>query len=856
MAVAGIPERMRKAVKGNNIDQEACKSQEANTGTAVAGGKRPDERRASSSHSVSATSAVSSEEGNEAGGDAEKQSAPNGKRQPMAARKVGDQRQKSRCRPRRSCTRSKSRSPLRSRERGHAPPPWEAGAGVPQPMLSPEEMQISACLSLRKKYSMGKQRIAPIQVGFDDANRDGIRLNGKRCDELLGDVCVMGFDLNEANHDNVAVQVRPGDLTISKHNESVCLSSKFLAVLNAAAINFSSLSHSHLHQCIKNILGKAFAVAPARFCHEGALSMELVHRRDPALAEACQTGLVWEVLAWQIRDEPDALRLIQAACNRKSLAQMKETEMQAVSRLSSICSGLAARAGDGVQVAYGAAREQLSSTMPEVANSSDFMGMLRFVITLGAEAAPFLPYLRDFIGHRGQGRHVRLSLFGEASRMPSALPWLMVAVVIMGYTAPEAFFTDGMSRFVCAADMKVFTASGGAGARSGDATEKAMLAETILSYFHVTCKQAGVFSGLGEGKILDFLGLLDSTVARFMTEKHMGAKHEQIQQLEDIADIYYEDMKRNMAPAGIRIPPRMWDPRKDDMGLSGRARSSDTAKGTKQQGGVDSLEPRIIQYNEDGKAMNEQATYRKMKEVETVPWETSERPNVALEAAKSQLLYAIKMSNDFLIHAMSGKFTILRSSGDLSVRATEDLAIHEVGFVPMVSSAAFISQPPKKGAASPSSVRVQGYSIESKDGLISELLINSCLKMPPRGTSFAEYKKPISVHPFWAMRRVGHDDADAEVNMEIEFVRFDQVFNVGFAPLLVNLRSAGTGASDYGSVYVPVARNCKAIQTDDELVLRVSKHKKAKAEEEYTWDTRPRKEPKPSKSSQAATDFV
>ena len=77
--------------------------------------------------------------------------------------------------------------------------------GIPSSMLSPQERQISTCLSLRKKYSLGVQQLTCSLVGFDPANRDGVPLGGHRCDQLLGDIFFMGFDPTEAQHDKVCV---------------------------------------------------------------------------------------------------------------------------------------------------------------------------------------------------------------------------------------------------------------------------------------------------------------------------------------------------------------------------------------------------------------------------------------------------------------------------------------------------------------------------------------------------------------------------------------------------------------------------------------------------------------------------
>ena len=107
--------------------------------------------------------------------------------------------------PDRSSDRGPSKRQCHASPGGHAESDSPAPEGIPASMLSPQERQISTALSLRKKYSLGIQQLTCQLVGFDPANRDGLPLGGHRCDQLLGDIFCMGFDLTEAQHDNVCV---------------------------------------------------------------------------------------------------------------------------------------------------------------------------------------------------------------------------------------------------------------------------------------------------------------------------------------------------------------------------------------------------------------------------------------------------------------------------------------------------------------------------------------------------------------------------------------------------------------------------------------------------------------------------
>ena len=166
---------------------------------------------------------------------------------------------------------------------------------------------------------------------------------------------------------------------------------------------------------------------------------------------------------------------------------------------------------------------------------------------------------------------------------------------------------------------------------------------------------------------------------------------------------------------------------------------------------------------------------------------------------------------------------------------------HEVAMVPMVSSMAFTTVPPKRGHPAPAAVVVEGYDIKAKDDVVTSLVINPCTRTPARGVSWEESEKPFFVHPFWAMKRVAQGEEEDKVNMEIVFIRLDEVFNVNFGSTVeVPGASAPAAASTYSSVQVPVARNMRAIKFDEPLVLPVMKQKRAKKEENVTWDSKPR----------------
>ena len=92
-------------------------------------------------------------------------------------------------------------------EGGPPPPGAPAGASGEEEQTWMNDRQILYARELRQRFALpgGPMLLNPRMVGFDTSNRDGIPINGFRCDKLLADIEAMAFDPDEANHDNVCI---------------------------------------------------------------------------------------------------------------------------------------------------------------------------------------------------------------------------------------------------------------------------------------------------------------------------------------------------------------------------------------------------------------------------------------------------------------------------------------------------------------------------------------------------------------------------------------------------------------------------------------------------------------------------
>ena len=217
-----------------------------------------------------------------------------------------------------------------------------------------------------------------------------------------------GFDEDEAERDNFAVRVTGPDDPGILYNLEVCAQQDKLATMNYINLLALTLSHSHMNQIFKNILGRAKSDAPGIVDGESRIVEGLVKLKDENLVRKSQTGLRWEVFpAKMAQEEPQALHDISQAANIKGGKAMMETEMQGMLRLGCHCTSSANLAAE---MNYEAVRSLLSSTMPKFAASTHFKDMFALVINLGGSTGPWLPRLKDFYGQwiNGDIRKLRL----------------------------------------------------------------------------------------------------------------------------------------------------------------------------------------------------------------------------------------------------------------------------------------------------------------------------------------------------------------------------------------------------------------------------------------------------------------
>ena len=115
----------------------------------------------------------------------------------------------------------------------------------------PDQLVKISC-ALRFKYRQGeKVRLPPFLVGFHPDNRGGAKMSGIRVLELLKTLLENGFDFEEADCGGVVIASAS---MVMEFNLTACAGDPLLvATVAGKALQFGSLSHSHLNQVLKNL---------------------------------------------------------------------------------------------------------------------------------------------------------------------------------------------------------------------------------------------------------------------------------------------------------------------------------------------------------------------------------------------------------------------------------------------------------------------------------------------------------------------------------------------------------------------------------------------------------------------------
>jgi hypothetical protein len=270
-----------------------------------------------------------------------------------------------------------------------------AGPGLAKPAAEAIAVQARAA---RAKYRVSeeKQRVPPMLIGFHPANRAGSAPSAERCIDLARHILESGFQPELADCSGVLVQSKPGCTLIHSFNvEQLKDCKQMTALVNGTPLTFGSLSHSHLNQIFKNLASELVLGLEQISGKDGRCSLQLLKQVDPEFERYVREGLLWEILDHSINDDPEALDVIQAACNASNTVGMDAHEMECILKLSTLCKRSAVvTARMTSQVCFETVRDKLAATMPGMVADPDFQALFAFVVHL--DNGPFLADLKQF----------------------------------------------------------------------------------------------------------------------------------------------------------------------------------------------------------------------------------------------------------------------------------------------------------------------------------------------------------------------------------------------------------------------------------------------------------------------------
>ena len=291
-----------------------------------------------------------------------------------------------------------------------------------------------------------RQNIAPHLVAWHKNNRRGMKANADRCQQLLS-WYVGAWDADEADHQCVAVENKPGCDEMQRHNQLFRENDRRFAPAPQRP-EVAAATHSHLNLTMHNCRAGAEVSWPRllKYCVAGRLSMDRISAADKEMASHIQRGLFWEVLSWRMEEEePIAFEVIQEALNSKHSAALVVHEMEHLSGLADtivdVGTGLADRFN------FCAIRDRLllvGSTV--IAEAPEFASLVQVVATaLGGNAAGRGGYnhwaeMKEF--HETminpKTRRVRLQTFAQLCHVPEQFPRTRNAIYRAMYSGPPA----------------------------------------------------------------------------------------------------------------------------------------------------------------------------------------------------------------------------------------------------------------------------------------------------------------------------------------------------------------------------------------------------------------------------------
>lgn len=249
-------------------------------------------------------------------------------------------------------------------------------------------------LALLSKHGLlQSQVIEPGLVGIHPSNRDGLGIVPHSVHQLLEDIASVGFDSRQC--DPLCTDVAPGDRLIERFNLQLAESSQgTIPAIEANKLKYVSLSCSHTNTALRCIVsGAPHEYDGSELTIHGRLQLEQVRIKDPAMAQAAETGLTWRVINHEAMTVDGLADLLQAAANTSAQLSRGESEFQILRRVINMINVK----GSAGQVQFAAVKSMIMRTKPQCADA--------------------IPEMFTFLVRHGAAKHLQEKLLMTEQRM-------------------------------------------------------------------------------------------------------------------------------------------------------------------------------------------------------------------------------------------------------------------------------------------------------------------------------------------------------------------------------------------------------------------------------------------------------
>ena len=303
-----------------------------------------------------------------------------------------------------------------------------------------------------------KMQMPPECCGVHSDNRAGQGLIPADVHELLGMLVAGGWSWSEVQG-ALALELAPRESKLGqrhlKSNVQLCeQSAGLLPPISPDAIRIISLACGHTTAALRCVKEGAVATDDSRVIADenGKLSLARLADRQPAMARACEVGLTWTIIRWQIEPLcPEVANIIQSTENVGHSAARLETEWQ-------IMFYIHAEACKMDPIDWKRVIRVVSSSKPAFRDRVPQLAEFVRVWSGGADAC-ILREVDSFIKTLNFRRTVKPDTFQAFAAVDLlAAPLYIQACVKTLYNAPPRFCQGGgESRVLTTADMSLMT---------------------------------------------------------------------------------------------------------------------------------------------------------------------------------------------------------------------------------------------------------------------------------------------------------------------------------------------------------------------------------------------------------------